>query len=999
MQSGIAQLNVIPGGSASTLVSQFQAQGLIISNASINCNSGAYGQFSNGGSTNLGMTSGVALTTGSVMDLTSANTQNVIGVDHPSANDFADPNLILLETQANEDVCILNFDIVPMCNEIKLVFVFASEEYPEYVCSSYNDVFGFFISGPNPLGGSYVNQNMALIPNTTLPVAINTVNGGTVGVNGTNGGCGATGLNYSSLFVDNSNATSMQYNGFTVPITSVLNVTPCQTYHFKLAIADAGDGIYDSGVFIDFLQCTNIMSVALSSTPASCANNDGTASVIVTNGFGPYTYNWSPAPGGGQGTSTATGLIAGTTYTVSVSGAYSCITPATATVTIGGVTPFIVDAGINTTLCFGTATTLNGSPSTAGYTYNWSPAAGLSNTAIYNPVANPTTSTTYTLVVTDSNGCTNTDNVVITVDPPFSVSQTAFNVTCFGACNGSANAIVAGGTAPYTFLWTGGCAASNCTNLCAGNYTVNATDAAGCIATANTSITQPTAIIPIIANTTIASCYGVCDGTALVTASGGIGPYIYSWNSSPVQNVALASNLCSNTYIATVSDSNNCSATVSASIFQPTQVLVTLSLPTTICIGQSTTLNAIANGGNGTYTYSWNAPSAPSFSTSSSVTVSPVTTTTYSVIATDGNGCASPEVTVTIGVTLALQTEISNDTLICIGQSATIFANGTGGNGGPYSYSWLPATGLSNASIASPVVTTSSNITYTVTVTDNCTTLPAIDSVSISIVPFPVVNFTADDTLGCAPLCVNFSDLSSVSGGISSWSWTFGDNTGSTNPNPQHCYGAGGIYDVGLTVTSTIGNCSQSYANYDMISVYDQPVADFTYSPNPVSVWYPVVQFTNNSVNAVNWEWNFGDSGDSNNVSILQNPVHIYSDTGQYCVSLFVESAAGCSDSITYCLYVNPDWTFYIPNAFTPNGDGTNDFFYAKGTYISEFDMTIFDRWGNLIFHSDNINHYWDGKANNGQNIAQQDVYVYVVKVKDLKNKKHKYTGMVTLIK
>jgi gliding motility-associated-like protein len=184
-----------------------------------------------------------------------------------------------------------------------------------------------------------------------------------------------------------------------------------------------------------------------------------------------------------------------------------------------------------------------------------------------------------------------------------------------------------------------------------------------------------------------------------------------------------------------------------------------------------------------------------------------------------------------------------------------------------------------------------------------------------------------------------------------------------------------------------------------MITVYPNPVASFT-APASVSIINPVVTFTDASTNAASWNWNFGDpAAGIDSVSNVQNPVHTFSIEGTYCATLTVTSANGCISSTSNCVVVDPEFTFYIPNAFSPNGDGINDEFFGKGEYIIDYEMSIFDRWGNLIFFADDINKHWDGKANHGAQMAQQDVYVYVVKIKDHKNVKHKYVGTVTIVK
>ncbi|MFL5765728.1 MAG: gliding motility-associated C-terminal domain-containing protein, partial [Bacteroidia bacterium] len=153
-------------------------------------------------------------------------------------------------------------------------------------------------------------------------------------------------------------------------------------------------------------------------------------------------------------------------------------------------------------------------------------------------------------------------------------------------------------------------------------------------------------------------------------------------------------------------------------------------------------------------------------------------------------------------------------------------------------------------------------------------------------------------------------------------------------------------------------------------------------------------------INAVVWNWNFGDALTlGGGTSTLQNPSYTFTDAGTYCAQLAVASSHGCVDTTNQCIIIDPEFTFFIPNAFSPNGDGVNDEFFGKGEYIKKFEMFIYDRWGNNIFYSDDINKHWDGRANHGGEIAQQDTYVYTIKITDQKDKKHKYIGTVTIVK
>jgi gliding motility-associated-like protein len=461
-----------------------------------------------------------------------------------------------------------------------------------------------------------------------------------------------------------------------------------------------------------------------------------------------------------------------------------------------------------------------------------------------------------------------------------------------------------------------------------------------------------------------------------------------------VQTTPTATGLCAGTYTCTITDANFCTATATVTITQPTVVVTAPIAAVAICNGGTATLTAAASGGNtGGYTYLW-APAGTG--TTAAVTVTPATTTTYTVTASDSlHACPAAPVTVTVTVNPPITVIANGTTSICPGVSTAISATASLGTGGPYTYTWAPAAvGTGSPVNVSPAGTT----TYTVTANDGCSP-PATATVTVTVLPLPVVNFTANVTSGCAPLCVNFSDNSTVTGGtINTWAWTFDGVTANT-ANPSHCFTTPGSYTVTLTVTSSLGDCTSSSTQTNMITVYPNPVASFT-APQSASIVDPVINFTDNSSNATAWNWNFGDpQATSDSVSSLQNPSHSYPEVGNYCVTLTVTSANGCTDVTQNCLTIDGEFTFFIPNAFSPNGDGINDEFFGKGNFIHTFEMKIFDRWGNLIFYADDITKHWDGKANKGTQIVQEDVYVYTVVIRDNKENIHKFIGTVTIAK
>jgi len=286
-----------------------------------------------------------------------------------------------------------------------------------------------------------------------------------------------------------------------------------------------------------------------------------------------------------------------------------------------------------------------------------------------------------------------------------------------------------------------------------------------------------------------------------------------------------------------------------------------------------------------------------------------------------------------------------------------------------------------------------------------------IDSTKIplNLPPLPFVNFDADKYESCVPLDANLLDFSfSSSDKIKTWEWDFGDNSGKdTARNPHHKYEIPGVYDVSLWVTTANG-CKASFVWNQMMKVYPNPVADFIFTPEQPTESDNTVTFYDRAIDAVFWSWNFGDEGLSPvSVSIDQNPFHKFPGSGTFTITQYVTSEHGCLANVSKDITIKPDWTFYVPNTFTPNRDGTNDGFIPKGHNIIEFQMWIFDRWGNMIYTTDKTVNpasatAWNGAVNNGlhgEKRAQEDVYVWLVELKDINNLPHKYIGHVTLVK
>ena len=500
------------------------------------------------------------------------------------------------------------------------------------------------------------------------------------------------------------------------------------------------------------------------------------------------------------------------------------------------------------------------------------------------------------------------------------------------------------------------------------------------------TFTCSTAPNPAIAAT--AAC--VNNGTAAVVVSNYSGTANYLWLPGG-QTTSALTNLTPGDYSCLITYPGLCtsdSLTVTVDDAQPTVVPMSA---TTICIGQTVSLTANASGGASAYTYSWTAGSTPV-----NVNVSPTVNTTYTVIGTDANGCNSLPKNVAINVNPPLTVQTTNAVSICANASTTLTALAGGGNGN-YSYVWSPSFGLSDTIISNPVSTPASTTTYFVSVSDNCGSPVIISSVTVTIEPQPAPLISANVLSGCVPLCVVFTDNSFAS--CSTASWAFGDGKNATSCNSaSHCFDTPGKYNVSLTVTSIAG-CIGSDARNNFITVFPIPKSEFSYSPNPVLIIDPAVSFTDQTTDAVFRHWTFGDN--INNTSTEKNPMHVYADTGCYDLQLIVLNLQGCTDTLNSQVCVEMELEFYAPNAFTPNNDGINEVFLPLGTGMDEngYEFLIFDRWGREIFKTPRIGDGWTGKVKNGSTTAQEDTYVWLVKVYDKQRNFHQFVGRVSLMK
>jgi len=365
------------------------------------------------------------------------------------------------------------------------------------------------------------------------------------------------------------------------------------------------------------------------SADVSCsAGSDGSATVTGAGGTPLYTYSWDTSPV--QTNAIATGLPTGT-YTATLTDANGCVT--STSVTIGEPLLLTVSITANSnvtcaTACDGTATA-SVSGGTTPYTYSWD-----SSPIQTNAGATALCAGFYTISVTDSAGCTATDTITLTEPLLIAASILGADVSCNLGTDGSADLTVSGGTMPYTYAWSHGPTSEDVSNLGAGPYTVTVTDVNGCNTTASINISQPLAIT--LSTIEVDANCGQDDGTSTVSATGGTGAYTYSWNTSPIQTNAMATGLFPGTYTATVTDSNGCFETISATIADipggsASAVVDNNTSGFNICDGQAT---ASMTGGTAPYTYLWDDPAAQTTATAAGLCDG-----TFCVTVTDANGC------------------------------------------------------------------------------------------------------------------------------------------------------------------------------------------------------------------------------------------------------------------------------------------------------------------------------------------------------------------------
>lgn len=766
----------------------------------------------------------------------------------------------------------------------------------------------------------------------------------------------------------------------------------------------------------------NQSSVASFSTPAVCLGIATPFTDLSVGGVNLWDWDFNND-----------GIVDNSTqnpsYTFPSVGTY----PVNLNVSVGGLCPH--DTTINvivsaqptaaftfTNECFGTTTGFTDLSNPNGGTIsNWD-WDFTNNGTVDNTSQNPTNgypaagSYTVELMVSTALGCVDSITMQAVVNP-IPVADFSVADVCFGATstfNDSSN-VITGNIIDWQWNFGDGVGTSVLQNPTytytnAGTYpvTLTITSDSGCI---NTVIDSASAFaLPTAAFTTNNVCLNLA--ASFTDNSNGNGGIINNWqwdldgNGTTDNTNQNPTNLypSANTYSVQliVSTSFGCADTIVQPITIYPMPIAAFTF-VNACFGTAISFTDNSSVTSGTITnWNWNfGNSNTSIVQNPSENYSSEGVYNVQLIATTNNGCAD---------TIVQQIEVwpipvvnFSPTEVCLNAASqftdlsTVSSTNTTNN--IIQWQWNFGDGVGTSAIQNPIYTYTQDGVYptSLTVTSNNGCFNSV-TLNVTVNPLPQVIF-GDPTAGCAPnMCVTFTNSTTINtGSIASWQWDFGDGFSSPSMTPSHCYENTSYsvlqsFDVTLTAISN-KQCTTSVMMPQLITVYPKPLADFDYTPINADIYDNEITFIDKSIIASSWDWDLGDGS----FSTQSNPVHIYQDSGFYYVILYIENSYGCKDTTSKAVRIKPDYAVWIPNVFTPNGDGSNDYFFTQGYGLKEIQTFIFDRWGMLLFDGYFLDSKWDGTYKG--KICQEDVYVYRIKVKDVFNEWHEYIGRITLIK
>lgn len=770
-----------------------------------------------------------------------------------------------------------------------------------------------------------------------------------------------------------------------------------------------------------FTQVVTVNQTPTSNFNASANVCAGSANTITYTGNAgaTATYAWSfpsgtPAAPAGQGPHAVIWNTPGNynlTLTVTQNGCVSTQTQQAITVnsvptaSFNATTPICLNASSPVTF---TGIAANNA------VYNWQFDGGTPNSTT-NPgpfsLSWPTDGTKNISLTVTQNGCTSqafSQNVVVNPVPTSLFS--ASSPVCIGSPSAVNYLGTASPTANYAWSFTGGIPANptgqgphNVSYGTAGTYFLNLTVTEnGCVS----PITQLQVIVNPIPTADFSVTTPIClDGKATITYTGSASATsVYNWNfGGGITPIQVGQGPFEVNWLTpgtkTITLDVNALGCQSAPFTQTIEVLplptVDAGLDQQSCSGASVNLGTPALPG---YTYFWSPgvglTDVNTAQTTASRTNNLAQPIDYEYILRADDGQCIAFDTVIYRVTAPPFVSFAAPQGQCLGGNSFNFeAEGTFSQNSTFIWNFGPNANVPSSSVINPqnvIFGATGSQTITLQITDGgC--FSNLYSADVLVYPDPVVDFVAEVNRGCAELKVSFDNLSQVPGTVF-YTWYFGDGGTSNSPEPSYTYTKAGLFDVSLKATTANG-CTATMDRKEYIEVYPVPVSYFSMNASELDMIAPDLTISGGVVNTDSvWYYLNGDTllGPNHNVT--------FEDTGYYQILQVVENQFGCMDSLERYIKVNPGYRIYIPNSFSPNNDGTNDFFTVYGEEISNFEIVIFNRWGQQIYRSYDLENGWDGTTALSENKVSQGVYLYIVKATDDKGFVHKFEGTVNVV-
>ena len=606
-------------------------------------------------------------------------------------------------------------------------------------------------------------------------------------------------------------------------------------------------------------------------------------------------------------------------------------------------------------------------------TYNWQPTSTIvSGENTNSPLVAPSSPTTYTVTITNQMGCTTTNSVYVNIDEISWASPNLANNPCYGDCLGTAS-VSANGISPYSYLWNTGNQTANASNLCAGTYTVTVTDANNCTSETSINISEPTQVLSSFSNIQHPICDGVGYGSATINPTGGTSPYSYFWSNGGGSNPTNNTCFVGPNYV-TITDNNGCQRIDSVFMDSPSDLISSLNNLVPIscygfCDGE---IHINVNLGNPPYTYIWS-------NEETNASITGLCYGTYTLTVIDANNCVTHQYQYLSQPTeLILTTEISEE-IKCFGETGSISASVSGGTY-PYSYLWSQGNDGANLN----------NITagvYQITVLDN-NNCEALSEIELSQPALLVMENLVTHML-CTGVC-NGSIFTEIAGGTEPYYYSW--SNGSQKANIENlCEG-----DYELTIKDK-NNCK---LNRDFSIINQDYIPDLLVSASDTIIYLGEnVNLFAISTSPGTYLW---DKPKFLTNHKTQNPIASPDETTMFYVDFTDLNGCKNTDSIKIIVkeVICGDPFIYVPNAFTPNNDGKNDYFkpYYPLSLVTEIFFAVYDRWGNIVFQTEDIKAKgWDGTYK-GEKLTS-DVYVYYLRARCLNGEEYSHKGNVTLLR